>query len=64
MKNISFRFPTSIRDIKVLWKEYTSKHLITRPFNLKQFQETFPDVDVHKNSMGTLLYFPNNIKLN
>lgn len=25
MKNISFRFPTSIRDIKVLWKEYTSK---------------------------------------
>ncbi len=64
MKNISFRFPTSIRDIKVLWKEYMSKHLITRPFNLKQFQETFPDVDVHKNSMGTLLYFPNNIKLN
>ena len=38
------------------------KHLITRPFNLKQFQETFPDVDVHKNSMGTLLYFPNSIK--
>lgn len=25
MKNISFRFPTRIRDIKVLWKEYTSK---------------------------------------
>jgi hypothetical protein len=25
MKNINFRFPTSIRDIKVLWKEYTSK---------------------------------------
>lgn len=25
MKNISFRFPTSIRDIKILWKEYTSK---------------------------------------
>ena len=25
MKSISFRFPTSIRDIKVLWKEYTSK---------------------------------------
>ena len=25
MKKISFRFPTSIRDIKVLWKEYTSK---------------------------------------
>ena len=39
------------------------EHLITMPFNLKQFQETFPDVDVHKNSMGTLLYFPNSIKL-
>ena len=25
MKNIVFRFPTSIRDIKVLRKEYTSK---------------------------------------
>ncbi len=25
MKHISFRFPTSVRDIKVLWKEYTSK---------------------------------------
>ena len=38
------------------------KHLITRPFNLKQFQETFPDVDVHKNSMGTLLYYPNSLE--
>jgi len=25
MKHISFRFPTSIRDIKTLWKERTSK---------------------------------------
>ena len=25
MKRISFRCPTSIKDIKVLWKEYTSK---------------------------------------
>lgn len=39
------------------------KHLITRPFNLKQFQETFPDVDVHKNSMGTLLYYPNSLEI-
>ena len=37
------------------------KHLVTRPFNLKQFQEAFPDVDVHKNSMGTLLYFPKSL---
>ena len=36
MKNISFRFPTSIRDIKVLWKEYMSKHLILYfPNNIK-----------------------------
>lgn len=34
-------------------------HLISQPFNLKEFHDTFPDVDVHKNSMGTLLYMPN-----
>ena len=36
-------------------------HLLTRPFNLKMFQIRFPNVDVHKNSMGTLLYYPNSI---
>ena len=30
-------------------------HLITTPFNLKQFKEKYPDIDVHKNS-PTLLY--------
>lgn len=25
------------------------------------FNEAFPDVDVHKNSMGTMLYYPNNL---
>ena len=39
-------------------------HLIVRPFNLKKFSEAFPDIDVHKNSMGTLLYYPDNIKSN
>lgn len=34
-------------------------HLITKPFNLKVFRDKFPDIDVHKNSMGTLLYYPN-----
>ena len=34
-------------------------HLLTRGFNLKAFQEKFPNVDVHKNSMGTVLYVPN-----
>lgn len=36
-------------------------HLIVRPFNVKAFSETFPDVDVHKNSMGTLLYYPKSL---
>ena len=33
-------------------------HLIVRPFNTKAFNEFFPNVDIHKNSMGTLLYCP------
>lgn len=38
-------------------------HLITHPFNTKTFSESFPDVDVHKNSMGTLLYYPKSLEL-
>ena len=34
-------------------------HLIVQPFNLGEFQKSFPTIDVHKNSMGTLLYMPN-----
>lgn len=30
-------------------------HLITKPFNLQQFKEKYPDIDVHKNN-PTLLY--------
>ena len=30
-------------------------HLITKPFNLYQFKEKYPDIDVHKNN-PTLLY--------
>lgn len=33
-------------------------HFIVSKFNTQDFHETFPDVDVHKNSMGTLLYYP------
>ena len=33
-------------------------HLIVRLFNTKAFNEFFPNVDIHKNSMGTLLYCP------
>lgn len=36
-------------------------HLIVYPFNLKKFSEAFPNVDVHKNSMGTLLYYPKSL---
>ena len=38
-------------------------HLISQPFNLQAFHEVFPDVDVHKNSMGTLLYYPNSLEI-
>lgn len=37
-------------------------HFITPKFNTKEFSEAFPDIDVHKNSMGTLLYYPNSIE--
>lgn len=36
-------------------------HLIVRPFNLQSFHKAFPNVDVHKNSMGTLLYYPKSL---
>ena len=36
-------------------------HLITMPFDLGKFSTVFPDVDVHKNSMGTLLYYPKSL---
>lgn len=36
-------------------------HLITSAFNLQEFHNKFPHIDVHKNSMGTLLYSPKSI---
>lgn len=38
-------------------------HLLVRPFNLKEFSSNFPDIDVHKNSMGTLLYYPDSVDM-
>lgn len=32
-------------------------HIITKPFNLQQFKEKYPNIDVHKNN-PTLLYVP------
>lgn len=37
-------------------------HLITIPFNCTEFTKNFPNVDVHKNSMGTLLYYPKSLE--
>lgn len=37
-------------------------HLITLPFDSLKFSEAFPNVDIHKNSMGTLLYYPKSFK--
>lgn len=34
------------------------EHLIVAPFNLQLFYASFPGIDVHRNSMGTLLYMP------
>lgn len=36
-------------------------HLIVKPFNFLAFREKFPNIDVHKNSMGTLLYYPDSL---
>lgn len=36
-------------------------HLIVKPFNLKKFSDEFSNIDVHKNSMGTLLYYPKSL---
>lgn len=33
-------------------------HLITSGFNLQEFHNKFPHINVHKNSMGALLYYP------
>lgn len=33
-------------------------HLLTTKFNTNRFQVKFPNIDIHKNSMGTLLYCP------
>ena len=33
-------------------------HFITPKFNFGEFMKVFPHIDVHKNSMGTLLYMP------
>ena len=36
----------------------TGLHYITKPFNVSEFNKEYPDIIVHKNSMGTVLYIP------
>nr|DAF16289.1 MAG TPA: hypothetical protein [Crassvirales sp.] len=35
-------------------------HIITKPFNLNQFKEQYPNIDVHKNN-PTILYIPKSL---
>ena len=59
----------SVNALKEVWHNYIfaqiptkqGVHLIVRPFNLQSFHKAFPNVDVHKNSMGTLLYYPKSL---
>lgn len=53
------------KDHKVICGEVPTRngvHLITKPFNLEEFNKLRPGIAVHKNSMGTLLYYPNSLK--
>lgn len=50
-------FTEGIIPTKIITKIPTKNgyHIITTPFNLQQFKEKYPDIDVHKNN-PTLLY--------
>ena len=45
----------TIEDFSVIIPTKSGYHLITESFNLQQFKEKYPDIDVHKNN-PTLLY--------
>ena len=45
----------TIEDFSVIIPTKSGYHLITEPFNLQQFKEKYPNIDVHKNN-PTLLY--------
>lgn len=51
---ISYLEPEGPKTIATI-KTKSGYHLITTPFNLQQFKDKYPDVDVHKNN-PTLLY--------
>lgn len=51
-------FPVNTKYLYAIIPTVQGEHLIVKPFNVEAFNESFPQVDIHKNSMGTLLYFP------
>lgn len=54
--------PHKIYDFKIYdyIKTKNGYHIITKPFNLKQFKDKYPDIDVHKNN-PTILYIPKSL---
>lgn len=53
------RIDTTIRFLYATIPTINGIHLITKPFDKEEFSNTFPTVDIYKNSIGTLLYYPN-----
>ena len=47
--------PESYDKVKEVIPTKNGFHIISEPFNLQQFKEKYPDIDVHKNN-PTLLY--------
>ena len=52
--------PENYDKVKAVIPTKNGFHIISEPFNLQQFKEIYPDIDVHKNN-PTILYIPNNI---
>ena len=47
--------PKNYDKVKAIIPTKNGFHIISEPFNLQQFKEKYPDIDVHKNN-PTLLY--------
>lgn len=53
-----------INENSIIYDEFPTKngmHFIISPINTKKFTTDFPDVDLHPNSMGTILYVPKSL---
>jgi len=60
--NVSHKGSIAIYNSKIYTQIPTKNgyHIITKPFNLKQFKDKYPDIDVHKNN-PTILYIPKSL---